>query len=50
MEDFSNYPAPSESGYMISLASRAANYTQIERRNQLSKLCWFASDENMETK
>lgn len=41
---------PSESGYIMDVARRAANYTPIERRNQLSKLCWFASDENMETK
>ncbi|WP_187146134.1 hypothetical protein [Methanocorpusculum labreanum] len=27
-----------------SIAKRAEGYTIIQRRNQLSKLCWFASD------
>ncbi|HJJ35413.1 MULTISPECIES: hypothetical protein [Methanocorpusculum] len=27
-----------------SIAKRAEGYTVIQRKNQLSKLCWFASD------
>ncbi|HJJ65483.1 MAG TPA: hypothetical protein O0X48_04175 [Methanocorpusculum sp.] len=27
-----------------SIAERAAGYTIVQRKNQLSKLCWFASD------
>ncbi|MBR4987845.1 MAG: hypothetical protein IKY81_04225 [Methanocorpusculum sp.] len=29
---------------LTSIAERAAGYTIIQRKNQLSKLCWFASD------
>ncbi|HJJ32162.1 MAG TPA: hypothetical protein O0X25_01620 [Methanocorpusculum sp.] len=29
---------------LTSIAQRAADYTPIQRKNQLSKLCWFASD------
>ena len=27
-----------------SIAKRAEGYTVVQRKNQLSKLCWFASD------
>ncbi|HJJ43722.1 MAG TPA: hypothetical protein O0X69_05570 [Methanocorpusculum sp.] len=27
-----------------SIAKRAEGYTVIQRKNQLSKLCWFASE------
>ena len=40
-----NISATGESTYMKSIAERAAGHTTIERRNQLSKLCWFASTE-----
>jgi len=29
---------------LTSIAERAANYPPIQRRNQLSKISWFASD------
>ncbi|MDO5846476.1 MAG: hypothetical protein Q4Q04_06100 [Methanocorpusculum sp.] len=28
---------------LTSIAERAAGYTIVQRKNQLSKLCWFAS-------
>ncbi|HJJ47934.1 MAG TPA: hypothetical protein O0X39_02930 [Methanocorpusculum sp.] len=28
---------------LTSIAERAAGYTVIDRRNQISKICWFAS-------
>lgn len=30
---------------LTSIAERAAGYTIVQRKNQLSKLCWFASVE-----
>ncbi|HJJ30336.1 MAG TPA: hypothetical protein VJ857_00220 [Methanocorpusculum sp.] len=27
-----------------SIAKRAEGYTAVQRKNQLSKLCWFASE------
>lgn len=43
MDDNSSDPVI-ESGYMMSVAQRAADYIPIERKNQLSKVCWFASE------
>ncbi len=31
---------------LTSIAERAAGYTIIQRKNQLSKLCWFAAESN----
>ncbi|WP_338094490.1 hypothetical protein [Methanorbis furvi] len=28
---------------LVSMAERAAQYTAIQRKNQLSKLCWYAA-------